>query len=111
MSESAPKWVGRWAGGRIKEARGRRLWVIERQVQGVRRAVVLGVNSERDALAELARFERDPTDFRTRRQDAAADPGEVRIDSETLEAFLEHAKKQGLTADYRKHILGRYLTE
>jgi len=30
MSESAPKWVGRWAGGRINEARERQLWVIER---------------------------------------------------------------------------------
>src|SRR3954467_6350017 len=109
MSESAPRWVGRWAGGRIKEARGRRLWVIERQVQGVRRAVVLDVNSERDALAEQALFERDPVGFRTRRQEAAADPGAARIDGETLEAFLKHAEKQGLTADYRKHILGRYL--
>lgn len=108
---SGARWIGEWQGGRVREAHGRRLWVIERQLAGVRYAVTLDVHSERDALAELALFERDPNGYRTRRQVAAVDPGAAILDGPILEAFLRHAEAQGLTEDYRKHILGTYLAE
>src|SRR5262245_23634403 len=105
-------WVGEWEGGRVREAHGRRLWVIERQVSGIRYALTLDVDSERAALAELALFERDPAGYRTRGQSAAAtDSAGARLDGKTLEDFLKYAESQGLTEDYRKYILGGYLED
>ncbi|MCK8501562.1 tyrosine-type recombinase/integrase [Myxococcus fulvus] len=110
MTVEGAKWVGRWEGGRIREARGKRVFVIERRVLGKQTSVRLDVSSEREALAELALFERDPVAYRTRGQAKATAPGAARIEPETLEAFLKHAIEQGLTPAYVKDILGTYLT-
>ncbi|WP_147448842.1 hypothetical protein [Corallococcus terminator] len=55
-------WTGKWAGGRTKvDGKGRAQWVLERMVAGRRFTKVLDATSEKQALAELALFERDPT--------------------------------------------------
>ncbi|WP_223744989.1 site-specific integrase [Corallococcus sp. AS-1-12] len=111
------KWVGKWDGGRVREVDGRRVWVIERRIAGVRRVLTLSVASEREALAELALFERDPLAYKTRKQAAlSAAEAAVRAASEAVvltpdvqRDFLTHARKEGLTEEYVEHILGNYL--
>ncbi|NTX41470.1 site-specific integrase [Myxococcus sp. CA033] len=93
------------------------MWVIERRVLGGRRVLTLGVASEREALAELALFERDPGTYRTRKQatqdatelaeKAAADA--VMLTPELHREFIEDARKEGLSKDYVEHVLGNYL--
>lgn len=100
-------WIRKWAGGRVRMARGREVWVIERSG----RVLTLNVASERDAMVELALFETDPVAYRTRAQRTAAAPGRVVLDVETLSLFAAHCAKQGLSEGYRKHILGRYLAD
>jgi integrase len=108
------KWIGTWAGGRIREVDGEPVWVIQRRVGGGKRLVItLDVDNEDDARAELRLFERDPLSYRSQRQviaaKAAGDPGAATLDGDTLEAFLKHCERQGLTEDYRNDILGHYL--
>ncbi|QDE69474.1 hypothetical protein BHS09_22210 [Myxococcus xanthus] len=75
------------------------MWVIERQ----RRVVALDVASEREALAELALWERNPDGYRTRRQ-AAADNAPVRIDEGTLAGLMAHLTERGLSREYRRDV-------
>lgn len=117
---TAPQWVEDWPGGRVRLARGRKVWVIERRVGGgARRAVTLHVRSEPEALAELALFERDPLGYKTR-QEAATERIRGRadafaLDADSLKEFLAHAdarvKKGDLTDQYVKQILGPYLNQ
>jgi len=96
---AAPRWVGKWVGGRVREARGRLVWVIERQ----RRVVALDVASEREALAELALWERAPDEYRTRRQ-SAAENAPVVIDEDTLAGLMRHLTEKGLSQDYKRDV-------
>jgi hypothetical protein len=57
---------GSWAGGRTSVANGVTVFVIEKTRHGARYTTRLDVSGEREALAELALFERDPE--RTRRR-------------------------------------------
>lgn len=93
------KWVGKWQGGRVREARGRQVWVIERRGQ----VVTLDVSSEREALAEMALWERDPAGYRNREQ-SARDAAAVRLDGPTLADFLAHLARRGLTEEYRTYV-------
>jgi integrase len=111
MAVEGAKWVGKWGGGRIREADGRRVYVIERMAGGQRYAIKLDADSEAAALAELALFMRNPASYRTREQVKSVDPGAARLDGPTLEQFLKHAREQGLTPAYVKDILGHYLTD
>ncbi|QDE82844.1 integrase [Myxococcus xanthus] len=94
------------------------MWVIERRVVGGRRVITLGVASEREALAELALFERDPSAYRTKKQvseSAAVLAGRAAADAVILtpelhKEFIEHARKEGLSKEYIEHILGAYLS-
>src|SRR4051812_20916082 len=107
MAVDGAVWLGKWQGGRVREARGKRVWVIERRG----RTVTLRVASEGQALAELALFDSDPAGYRTRQERAAASPGAVQLDGPTLKAFSDHCIAQGLSEDYRKHILKPYLAD
>ncbi|GHG91518.1 hypothetical protein [Comamonas sp. JC664] len=79
--------------------------------------LTLGVASEREALAELALFERDPAAYQTKkeaaRRKAEADQqtaGDVvALTPELQGEFIESARKEGLSEEYVKHILGNYL--
>ncbi|NNB91954.1 site-specific integrase [Corallococcus exiguus] len=97
------KWVGKWQGGRVREVAGRMVWVIERQWAGRRFGVALDARSEREALAELALWERNPDGYRTRRQ-AAADDAPVRIDEEVLAGLMAHLTEKGRSRDYRRDV-------
>ena len=95
------QWIRDWSGGRVRLARGREVFVIERSFVGRRFTVTLDVRTERDALAELALFERDPANYRTRRQVAAAEgTGTVCVDAATAAGFLAHLAQHGRTERY-----------
>lgn len=94
-------WVRKWAGGRVRAVGEREVFVIERH----RRVITLTATSEPEALAELALFLRDPGAYRTRSED----PGAVRLNADTLGPFLADCVRRGLTEEYRKTILRKYL--
>ncbi len=56
----AIEWTGSWAGGRTYVANGETVLVIEKMRHGQRYSTRLAASGEREALAELALFERDP---------------------------------------------------
>jgi len=99
------QWSRDWSGGRVRLARGREVFVIERAFAGRRYAVTLDVRTESDALAELALFERDPANYRTRRQVAAAEgTGSVCVDEATAAGFLAYLVQHGRTERYRVDV-------
>lgn len=85
-----------WPGGFVRLARGREVFVIERRIgNGARKKIALDVRTEREALAELALFERDPASYRTRKQqqqERASVAAGIRLDAETLTEFSEDAR-------------------
>ncbi|WXH32766.1 hypothetical protein WA016_06762 [Myxococcus stipitatus] len=98
-------WVKKWDGGRVRDVDGRMVWVIERQWAGRRFIIALDAASEREALAELALWERDPDGYRTRRQ-AAEDNKPVLIDEESLAGLMLHLTEEGRTLTYRRGVRG-----
>ncbi|WP_201756499.1 site-specific integrase [Corallococcus silvisoli] len=65
--------------------------------------MALDAASEREALAELALWERNPDGYRTRRQ-SAADDAPVRIDEEALSGLMAHLTEKGRSKDYRRDV-------
>ena len=106
-----------WPGGFVRLSRGREVYVIERRVgSGARKKVTLDVRTEREALAELALFERDPLAYRTRKQqrrERAADAGGIRLDAATVAAFSTDARAKvergELSEGHVRHTLQPYL--
>jgi integrase len=86
---SSPK---RWAGGLIREGRdGREVFVIEAMRQSQRYLISLGALTEKQALAELALFDRDPEGYRTAREaKAARQTSAVRLSVDLVQKFLAH---------------------
>jgi integrase len=74
-----------------------RVWVLERMVNGQRYSQTLTVSSERDAMAELALFNRDPDAYCA---DAQRDV--VTVDARRVESFLRHLGGRGLAHTYIK---------
>ncbi|MCY1077403.1 site-specific integrase [Archangium lansingense] len=123
MSEAAPpqypsqRQLRRWAGGLVRLSRGREVFVLERRIgSGARKKITLDVRTERDALAELALFERDPLAYRTRKQqrrERTADAGGLRLDPPTLAAFSADARAKvargELSEGHVRHTLQPYL--
>src|SRR6185369_16964348 len=108
-----------WPGGRVREVNGARVWYIRKRLgDGARAEFALDVTTEKEALAEYALFLRDPAGYRTPKQRAAVAHqtagGPVRLDGETLDAFLEYCRARvargELTADYVRQTLAPYLT-
>jgi integrase len=105
-----------WPGGFVRLSRGREVFVIEKRAGGKRYKIALDVRTEREALAELALFERDPTGYRApkqqRRERAAATAG-LRLDVDTLAEFFEESRAKvargELSAGYVRHSLEPYL--
>ncbi|WNG28424.1 hypothetical protein F0U62_33790 [Cystobacter fuscus] len=61
-----PNWTGSWAGGRTYQTKDQRtVWVIRKMVKGHRYQIVLDSETERQALAQLALFDQDPSSYRT----------------------------------------------
>ncbi|WP_426751572.1 hypothetical protein [Myxococcus sp. Y35] len=112
------KRVRTWEGGFVRLSRdGREVFVIERGINGRAWKVTLDAQTHRQALAELALFERDPEGYRTRAQQrreraAASAPG-LRLDAAALAAFDADAKARvdagELSPGYVRHTLQPYL--
>lgn len=102
-----PNWVRKWAGGRVKQDRtGREVWVIERTILGTPYTITLDAASEREALADLALFERDPAGFLTRSQAAAESAaGVVVINNDRIGRFLKHLEEADRSRNYRRNVL------
>ncbi|MBS2028772.1 MAG: site-specific integrase [Deltaproteobacteria bacterium] len=90
------KFIGTWAGGRIRQGRrGQPSYVIERMHGGDRRPITLKVASEREALAELALFERDPAGYRGQLEiqaSAVRRTSAITLDEELVGKFLAHLR-------------------
>jgi len=107
----------KWAGGFVRNTGGgREVFVIERTRAGRAWKITLDVNSEQEALAEFALFERDPAGYQTRtqqRQERAAITNGLRLDGATLDAFLNDARARvqagELSAGHVRHTLHPYL--
>ncbi|WNG37881.1 hypothetical protein F0U61_32515 [Archangium violaceum] len=106
----------RWDGGLVRLSRGREVYVIEKWAGGKRHKITLDVRTEREALAELALFERDPLAYRTRKQqrrERAADAGGLRLDAATVAAFSADARAKvtrgELSEGHVRHTLQPYL--
>ncbi|MCP3137535.1 site-specific integrase [Pyxidicoccus xibeiensis] len=123
MSEAAPpeypsqQRQRAWPGGFVRLSRGREVFVIERRAgSGKRYKIALDVRTEREALAELALFERDPAGYQTRKQqrrERAADTGGMRLDAAALGEFFTDARAKvargELSVGYVRHALQPYL--
>jgi hypothetical protein len=60
MGTRKPHWIGRWAGGRIKQtADGQQRWVIERERGGKLYVIPLDVTNEQQAQNHYERFKAD----------------------------------------------------
>jgi len=112
-----PRWTGRWDGGRTYvNKQGDTVWVLDKQVHGRLYTTRLSAGNEKDALAELALFRRDPAAYVARAQEAKAaeetTPGNapVLLDLPTVERFLGYLKSQGRTERHRKNAL-HYLAQ
>jgi integrase len=92
-----------WVGGRVRtDRRGRRVYVIERMVDGKRIFVTLGPVSEDAALAELALFERAPAAYKATRASKDLTPSDaVTITAERVQGCLERLAADGCSDDYR----------
>lgn len=99
-----PRWVGRWEGGRVRESRTGRVWVIERQVGGARRTIPLAAKTERDALAELALFLRDPDAYGRRAAPKKPPPRAPVIDEAFVGRYLKAGVGKGLTHRYLVNV-------
>ncbi len=99
----ATKWNGTWGGGRTYEVDGRTVFVIEKMRHGRRYTTPLDAGNVREALAELALFDRDPEGYRTRRSQAAQRAAEeVHLSPEHAKGFLDHLAREGRTESYRR---------
>jgi hypothetical protein len=105
-------WVGRWEGGRIRvDGKGRRVWVIEKHIAGRTYVISLDVATERESVAALVAFEKNPAAFRAARQRAAPAPNALLLDDALLSKFLAYARREELSEKYIHFILEKYLTE
>lgn len=98
----------RWLGGYVHiDREGRRTFVVEREVCGRRYHISTRCHTERAALAELSRFERDPAGYRP----GGASEGAVFLDADLSAAFLlAHLGNSG-PWQARQHRLIAFWTE
>ena len=93
--ESRRPWPG---GGYIhRQADGRDLFIIEREVNGVRYHISTRAHSPKAAAAQLARFEANPSEYRP-----DGDAAEVVLNQQLLDEYLDHLTAKGLTRRYIK---------
>jgi integrase len=107
-----PAWIARWDGGRVYlDRRKRKIYVIERMVEGERYAVRLPPNV-RDPDAELALFMRDPAGYAERNTDTGLMPSEaVVITLEEVQAFKRYQlDEKHLNTVYATSV-SHYLTD
>src|SRR3954454_17141352 len=100
-----PNWTGSWAGGRTYQTKDHRtVWVIRKMVKGHRYQIVLDVETERQALAQLALFDQDPSSYKT--------PGAQRDEARRQAQEDEDKSRQEAEADavyVNAPFVGRFL--
>jgi integrase len=88
--------AGRWEGGRIyTDGRGKKRYEIRRSVNGVRYEVATGCTTMTGALAELRRFERDPTGYHPGGDPQAAPVSFTNTLCEDYLAYSLHSMRDG----------------
>ncbi|MGQ0508015.1 MAG: tyrosine-type recombinase/integrase [Myxococcaceae bacterium] len=102
----ARQWTGMWAGGRTRPGRdGKTVWVLERMINAKRYSRTLEARNEKEAMAELALFERDPIGYATAseaRAKALADA--AYLNEATIEGFLAFLRGSQLDEDGRPKL-------
>jgi integrase len=97
VSKSSRK---RWLGGYVHHGRGGPVFVIERWAGGARHHVSTGCRTERAALAELERFERDPSEYRANRAGGDA----LCITAELVAKYRAWMRAKGDTSDWIREV-------
>ncbi len=112
-------WTGTWQGGRTRWGKdGRTVWVVEKMVKRVSYRFTLEVETEAQALAELALFLRDPEAYRTAKTarleateaEAKAQSEAVLLDAKAIEDFSKHLESQGRSDRYVKNVEAYLIT-
>ncbi|WNG25810.1 hypothetical protein F0U62_18655 [Cystobacter fuscus] len=93
------------------------MFVLERRIgSGARKKITLDARTEREALAELALFERDPAGYKTKKQqrrERVSEATGLRLEAPTLAAFsadaLAKVERGELSASHVRHTLQPYL--
>lgn len=86
-------WGAAWEGGRIwHDAKGRKVYVIRKQVKGKRYERSTHTSSESAASIQLARFDADPENYDPRGK-PKAEP--LYLDADLTERFLRWSKEKG----------------
>jgi integrase len=100
---------GKWLGGRVRSTRDGDRYVLERQIDGKRVRVTLKSTSLKQALAELALFNREPRVYMAGVEaQARAGSLAVTIDELTVQGYLDWLKSKDRGEKYRADCL-RYL--
>ena len=103
-----PTWIGTWDGGRIAESVDGPVYHLERMRGGVRYSLSLGVITPKQALAELALFERDPGAYVTAKE-AQQEPGKVRgavlVTADLVIAFAADLRGRGRSERHTRNTL------
>jgi integrase len=110
QTDRGPTWLPEpWAGGRVRVAKdGSHVFVLERMVDSDRYTKTLEASNLKEALAELALFERDPAGYKTQTNAAR-----VTTDPAIVERFLTWLRKEGRVERYvnsTKHYLSEWDT-
>ncbi|SRR5216684_1561488 len=102
----SPKWLGSWPGGRQRAGRQGTVYVLEQTREDHRYSFTLEVESERDAMAELALFNRDPDAYCRQREEIIP-----RLSEANIEHFCRDKAAEGLSDEHVENVLRHYLTE
>jgi len=102
------RWTGSWVGGRTRVVRGingrrKTVWVLERMMSGARYVKSLEARNEREALAELLLFERDPQSY-ANKPNARVAVGDVVMNASAVQQYLDFLKSEGRTEKHRRDV-------
>lgn len=84
------EWAGKWKGGRYYLRDGKKVFVIDRRVGGVKCSLTLETHDEDFAVGELARFELDPVTYKLRHDhpETVEKVGPVWITDDRIKLYL-----------------------
>lgn len=101
MTDKGNNWVGKWKGGRTYRVGDRVCFLLEKMRKGRRYTLKLQVQTEAEALNELARFDLDPAGFRPTSVDLFA-PEEAPEINRRVRATAEHLLRGSISDEVRE---------